>query len=1498
MKITEFTKRVCKAESKKKQVDIAQMSETIRVINKLTGGILYAVIRMLPILVFVFLSFFSFAQTYTPRNYWHFDGVNPANAIDDSLNNLNLVYGSGFPITSGGQVGKYGTLGAANGLVTMHPDFSIFKDSFAFEFMIKPGYLFNNCRFINTTNGSVAIDFVWPKDNFSRPGIRFYTQKNNGQVDDFFVTFDGINRKNWGYLMDGGWHHFVFQYNCQTGKKEIWIDGQLPVGFSTTTATGGSIVTGGTLYLNWSVNYVKIFADLDEIATYTRTLPGIIVKEHYNNMVAGDHYSFTTSLTSVGTAAPVSGPVDANDYPVGSQQINTTWTVPAGSSGPDGQGSGSSVSMPISAGATRNFIEQIKWYPRARFKTGHSMPPNIDVCNIEYAAGGGQTIAPITSPTLYTQITQAQKVANAKEISIETAQNWNMALSFYNINGKNASDFGSVANTYGMMAKLANDSSHFPASAGAFRIQLPGSLIWSLTLANDQYLQNSSGTKIAVDGRFRLRPTVNPANYVGDGNQIRSTLQALIAALPNRSATKKLDQIWENGEWYPVINQATGTQDPVVNAAYLASGLDWYTFSSRKYKELAKNSYPDVFLSLPGLQNTRYAEYALDGQFQWRYKWSEVRQINTPQVDGDYMSTGDFYPRWPHNWRNWSTAWHGLKWFSISRAEEIGAGDEFFAPFVSAGWYPDEEKNMRPGQYLGLLKILNGMGAKYFYNSYFGNLGNPFALPPSWAYQYVLPCYAQAAVSRHYADFYNSKVLPGDVPQDYVAGTDSSLFFQTGDLRKIVTVRKVNGVEKYLIFGTLQNNTNMLDTLSIAGNATITIPGAGQLKFQVRRQGSVYYFDNTNPSAKIFYQLDGWHEMSHPDRWSQDLIHEAELNETTNSTIATTGISGTDYTGAVSYASLNNGQTITFKIQRTEQSSSTRYFWVRARSKNGSDCGITITGIGSSKSIECITNTSWAWYRVDKISGVPIQFTSMTSGAYTLTLTAINGIDIDKIALIESSGNTYGASTTTCAGSVTASITPSGSTTLCSSAAPLTLTASAGTTYLWSTGATTQAISVNTSGTYTVTVTVAGVGSDDASVAVTVNGSPVISPIANVSNTCPADSLSFSQITVVNTGTAGTLTWHSSLAAAIAGTGALSDSVGTTGKKYARIVTGASCYDVDSVLITINDCSCATPPTVYAGADKTICAGSTSTMTGTKGVGTGTVTWSGGAGSFSNPNSLTAIYYPGPGDITAGFVNLVLSTPDPDAGGPCTAASDTVKVTITSLPTIAITASGATSFCQGGSVSLSAPSGYTYLWSTAATTQSIAVTTTGTYTVTVTSNGCTKTASSTVTVFSNPNVSIFPFSGSVCVQGTVTFSASSGNSFLWNTGATTQTITPNTPGSYTVTVTNANGCSGSFTASIIDTCAGSSCVAPYNLNETSVTFWSARSTFLCSSPANGFTLYLKNTVTNKTITANYSKSTRTINMWGLRGKTTYQYWIVAKCSTGNKTSVVRTFKTK
>jgi hypothetical protein len=222
--------------------------------------------------------------------------------------------------------------------------------------------------------------------------------------------------------------------------------------------------------------------------------------------------------------------------------------------------------------------------------------------------------------------------------------------------------------------------------------------------------------------------------------------------------------------------------------------------------------------------------------------------------------------------------------------------------------------------------------------------------------------------------------------------------------------------------------------------------------------------------------------------------------------------------------------------------------------------------------------------------------------------------------------------------------------------------------------------------------------------------------------------------------------------------------------------------------ITTNGVSCTDSVTVVVGnpvASITpngmveICEGESIALTGNGGV---SYLWNTGAPTQSITVNTEAVY-------------TVTVT---DANGCTDTESQLVKVNF--LPNIGV---NNTSICAGQSATLTATGGISYVWSPAtglsATTGSTVTSSTTTntvYTVTGTgANGCTNTATATVTVNAPPVASITP-NGMVeiCEGESIALTANGGVSYLWSTGAPTQSITVNTEALYTVTVTDANGC--------------------------------------------------------------------------------------------------------
>lgn len=120
------------------------------------------------------------------------------------------------------------------------------------------------------------------------------------------------------------------------------------------------------------------------------------------------------------------------------------------------------------------------------------------------------------------------------------------------------------------------------------------------------------------------------------------------------------------------------------------------------------------------------------------------------------------------------------------------------------------------------------------------------------------------------------------------------------------------------------------------------------------------------------------------------------------------------------------------------------------------------------------------------------------------------------------------------------------------------------------------------------------------------------------------------------------------------------------------------------------------PPTATAaatGGSSVICSTGVVQLTGTA-TNYASVQWSGGSGSFNNPNILNPIYTPGPGDALAGSVVLTLTAYSPYSCVP--PATATVTITVNSAP-IAPTSAGVNTnnFCTGTvpSITLSAAGG-------------------------------------------------------------------------------------------------------------------------------------------------------------------------------------------------------------
>ncbi len=450
--------------------------------------------------------------------------------------------------------------------------------------------------------------------------------------------------------------------------------------------------------------------------------------------------------------------------------------------------------------------------------------------------------------------------------------------------------------------------------------------------------------------------------------------------------------------------------------------------------------------------------------------------------------------------------------------------------------------------------------------------------------------------------------------------------------------------------------------------------------------------------------------------------------------------------------------------------------------------GNTTVGCTASNGTASITATggtgayTYLWSPSGKTTATA---TGLSAGTYNVTVTDANGCSkTSSVTVTNAVAPTSGISSQSnvkCKGSATGSAT---------------ITATGGTpgyTYLWSPGGNTNsAVSGLTSGSYNVTITDTKGCTSTQTVAITQPASALSATAASSNATCGSSN---GTATVTASGGTPTLTyvWSPS------GQTTITASNLSAGSYNITVTDGNGCTKGASV--SVNN---AGGPTVgISGIVGNVkCTGSaTGSATVTATGGTGILTYSWNNGVASTTGTVT--------NLTAGTYIVTVT----DANG-C-AQGQTVIIT-EPASAIGFTTSAIDAACGGsnGSAMVTATGGtptYTYNWSPAGGTNSTANNlSAGTYIVTITdNNGCTKTASAAVTNLSGPTASISAQLNVKCngsATGSATVSAAGGTptyTYNWNTGATTIGVTGLTAGTYSVIVSDNNGCSS--TQSVIIT---------------------------------------------------------------------------------------------
>jgi len=385
-------------------------------------------------------------------------------------------------------------------------------------------------------------------------------------------------------------------------------------------------------------------------------------------------------------------------------------------------------------------------------------------------------------------------------------------------------------------------------------------------------------------------------------------------------------------------------------------------------------------------------------------------------------------------------------------------------------------------------------------------------------------------------------------------------------------------------------------------------------------------------------------------------------------------------------------------------------------------------------------------------------------------------------------------------GAFTPTITASGPTSFCAGGS-VTLTSSSAASYQWLLngspigGANAQSYVASASGNYSVSVT-NGAGCSGTSATTTVTQTAAPSPTITPSG--PTTFCSGGSVTLTSSA-ATSYQWllnNSPIGGATAST-----YNATAGGSYSVTVTNSfGCTGTSApTTVTVN-----APPPAAISAPASVCSNSTvaASIAG-GGVAGATYTWSVGNGTLQTGQGTSSITF------TVGTATPVSLSVVASLNG-CPANGSTSITVGPFVPTI----TGPTSFCPGGSVTLTSSSGTTYQWLLngspigGANAQSYIAVAAGNYSVTVTSGTCSGTsATTTVTQLPAPSPTVTPSGPTTfCNGGSVTLTSSVATSYQWLlnngpiNGATGQSFTATLSGSYSVKVTNGSGCSGTSAA--------------------------------------------------------------------------------------------------
>ena len=742
-------------------------------------------------------------------------------------------------VVHAGAVGNSTYWGAGGNATSLNlsPAQSIPQNSFTLEFAIKMSPASGTFQGMDAIALSKDQSILFNGPNFMLSlsptlGLQGAFKLAAGGETDFIFPLDGINENSYGYITDGSWHHMAISWDGANGSVILYIDGKSPQIFKQKIVAGSLITLAGNLLIG--ENFI---GELDQVAITSRIQPAALIARHSLDLIAAAAYSAALAAVPAPSAS-----LYANlpaSYTEPSSLLATTLTT--------------LIDLPV-----------------PQFKSGTNLKHNRLSFPGRYLAQHGD----VSEDEIL--------VLNPREANVmeELAKNYHFALLL--AEGEYCKVLSEVRtctvdSTNDKVITLANSPAMASTPLGIWSgyqdLDNPyignfDVLPSSLTLNN--YANNPIGCNGDIGGKC-LAPFSSLGLFAEDAYKKADRLEPFLGAL-----TRNVNFI-QDGRDFLDWDIAGYKLSPKANLLKNTMGISWNSFQAKNLARLYSNYAFEfknyTYTNSRAIETAPYMMMDVAGKNTKNRPYEFMKGINDTIIAQEYP-TPIFTPLQIYTWKKPQTGSYGLSRIWSSRRSE---STPFFAPYVSAHQGLSSQSSVPPFHYIANLKLMGVWGAEFY------NAGMNFRPDESTDARDIMWSIASIGLVQGALSHAEDVVLNGNFKVYESVQKDFTILSSKIDTP--IAVRKHLTLEKYLISTARLPASIKNGVTPSAINVSLNLSGKN-LVLEARPQGSLYYFDNSGGSP-VFFQLDKFHDLIHPQRWSKTTVLEAELYDTLGANGAT-----------------------------------------------------------------------------------------------------------------------------------------------------------------------------------------------------------------------------------------------------------------------------------------------------------------------------------------------------------------------------------------------------------------------------------------------------------------------------------------------------------------------------------------------------------------------------------------------------------------------------------